>query len=314
MHADEPDSAKGCVNHILVELLCRMPDSSSLSNEKAAELFALMGPFLEQRDFCGRTMLMHLVINNSNPRFLDYLLGASYNEEEDEFRFSSTSKPRVDLNAQDKHKRTALHYAIEPSAKFAGKGFRLDLTKIKTLVKHGAKVNIKDSKGISSLDLAKQNESILNALQAREVALLSCSEKLVKKAGKQSFVRTDIKPYTADADRFLAQQIDQIKANQMQVDDSSGKPEVPVDTHDDLANCEVVQSEVLAKDGDSKIFYDVTLIKIDVKASYYGTNVFYVIQLLHDKAKDLYLLWTRWGRIGDFGQYQRTPFPTLMAA
>ena len=56
------------------------------------------------------------------------------------------------------------------------------------------------------------------------------------------------------------------------------------------------------------------MIKIDIKASYYGINSFYVIQLLHDKAKDLYILWTRWGRIGDFGQYQRTPFPTLLAA
>ena len=100
----------------------------------------------------------------------------------------------------------------------------------------------------------------------------------------------------------------------MIVDDGVKKPEVPADKHDDLANCEVVQSEVLTKNGDSKLYYDVTLIKIDVKASYYGTNVFYVIQLLHDKAKDLYLLWTRWGRIGDFGQYQRTPFPTLMQA
>jgi poly [ADP-ribose] polymerase/centrosomal protein CEP128 len=58
----------------------------------------------------------------------------------------------------------------------------------------------------------------------------------------------------------------------------------------------------------------VALIKIDIKASYYGINVFYIMQLLFDKAKQIYILWTRWGRIGDFGQYQRTPFPTLMAA
>ena len=56
------------------------------------------------------------------------------------------------------------------------------------------------------------------------------------------------------------------------------------------------------------------MIKIDIKASYYGINVFYLMQLLFDKAKGIYILWTRWGRIGDFGQYQRTPFPTLVAA
>ena len=100
----------------------------------------------------------------------------------------------------------------------------------------------------------------------------------------------------------------------MEVNNGAKKPEVQHDKHDDLANCEVVKSEVSAKDGESKLYYDVVLIKIDVKASYWGTNVFYVIQILHDKAKDLYLLWTKWGKIGYFGQYQRTPFSTLMAA
>jgi predicted DNA-binding WGR domain protein len=36
--------------------------------------------------------------------------------------------------------------------------------------------------------------------------------------------------------------------------------------------------------------------------------------LLHDKVKDIYILWTRWGRIGDVGQYQRTPFSTRLGA
>ena len=63
----------------------------------------------------------------------------------------------------------------------------------------------------------------------------------------------------------------------MIIDDAANKPEVAVDKHDDLMNCEVVQSDVLAKDGVSKLFYDVVMIKIDVKAGYYGVNVFYVI-------------------------------------
>jgi poly [ADP-ribose] polymerase/centrosomal protein CEP128 len=30
---------------------------------------------------------------------------------------------------------------------------------------------------------------------------------------------------------------------------------------------------------------------------------------VYQKGKDLYILFTRWGRIGDEGQFQRTPFP-----
>ena len=94
----------------------------------------------------------------------------------------------------------------------------------------------------------------------------------------------------------------------MEVDQKFNAPEVSVDEHDDLLNCEVVRSDVLATTFASKdkpdpqyLYYDVALIKIDIKATYYGINVFYIMQLLFDKAKQIYILWTRWGRIGDFG-------------
>ena len=34
-----------------------------------------------------------------------------------------------------------------------------------------------------------------------------------------------------------------------------------------------------------------------------------VDQVVYQKGKDLYILLNRWGRIGDTGQFQRTPFP-----
>lgn len=65
---------------------------------------------------------------------------------------------------------------------------------------------------------------------------------------------------------------------------------------------------------DKDLYYDVALIKVDVKASFYGVYVFYVLQLIYDKVKNMYVLFTRWGRIGQVGQYQLTPFPTLIEA
>lgn len=32
------------------------------------------------------------------------------------------------------------------------------------------------------------------------------------------------------------------------------------------------------------------------------------IQVVHQKGKNLWILFNRWGRIGDSGQHQRTPF------
>lgn len=34
----------------------------------------------------------------------------------------------------------------------------------------------------------------------------------------------------------------------------------------------------------------------------------YNFQIIHHKAKDLRVLFNRWGRVGDSGQHQRTPF------
>ena len=53
------------------------------------------------------------------------------------------------------------------------------------------------------------------------------------------------------------------------------------------------------------------MIKCDIKKQFWGVFNFYVIQILHDRVKDIFILWTRWGRIGDQGQFQRTPFNKL---
>ena len=65
---------------------------------------------------------------------------------------------------------------------------------------------------------------------------------------------------------------------------------------------------------DASGYYDTLMVKVDIKKYYYGLNNFYVVQILRDSAKDLYIVWTRWGRIGSQGQFQRTPFKTAVEA
>jgi predicted DNA-binding WGR domain protein len=58
--------------------------------------------------------------------------------------------------------------------------------------------------------------------------------------------------------------------------------------------------------------YDVRLTKTDVTYGIYGLYNFYRMQIIKHKSKNnLYFLFTRWGRIGDEGQYQLTPYSTL---
>lgn len=51
------------------------------------------------------------------------------------------------------------------------------------------------------------------------------------------------------------------------------------------------------------------MMKVDLgKNGRWGILRYYIVQLLKEKKSDQLTLWTRWGRIGERGQNQRTPF------
>ena len=49
--------------------------------------------------------------------------------------------------------------------------------------------------------------------------------------------------------------------------------------------------------------FDCYMIKVDIKYGYYSGNTFYKMQLVRDKIRDVYIVFTRWGRVGDVGQF-----------
>jgi predicted DNA-binding WGR domain protein len=57
--------------------------------------------------------------------------------------------------------------------------------------------------------------------------------------------------------------------------------------------------------------WDGYLTKVDLKNGIYGDYVFYRMQMLFDSVRELYIVFTRWGRIGEDGMNQRTPFNNL---
>ncbi|KAJ0395868.1 hypothetical protein ATCC90586_001220 [Pythium insidiosum] len=60
--------------------------------------------------------------------------------------------------------------------------------------------------------------------------------------------------------------------------------------------------------------FDALLTKVDVKNGPYGSNVFYRCQIVHDQIQDIYVVFTNWGRIGEEGKYQNTPFHSAAEA
>lgn len=79
-------------------------------------------------------------------------------------------------------------------------------------------------------------------------------------------------------------------------------------------NCNIRTSCEVVEDSNQSLAFDVLLTKVDVSCGVWGMYNFYKMQLLREKNKDLYVLFTRWGRIGDRGQFQHTPFFSLEEA
>src|SRR5690606_16772642 len=77
--------------------------------------------------------------------------------------------------------------------------------------------------------------------------------------------------------------------------------------------CEVDENAV----GNYEVCYDGTdpfdcyMVKVDISYGYYSGNTFYKMQILRERVRDVYILFTRWGRVGTDGQYQQTPFSKL---
>lgn len=84
-------------------------------------------------------------------------------------------------------------------------------------------------------------------------------------------------------------------------DKASKKELVPVDPHGQFEKSYVVYCEGTKP-------WDAYLTKVDLKNGIYGDYVFYKLQMVYDSVRDLYVVFTRYGRIGETGMNQRTPF------
>ena len=71
------------------------------------------------------------------------------------------------------------------------------------------------------------------------------------------------------------------------------------------------QSEFFELFKENDEYWDASLTKVNLQNGIYGEYMFYFIQLVHDLGKDMYIVTTQFGRIGEEGANQRSPFNTL---
>ncbi|KAG1703413.1 hypothetical protein DVH05_007361 [Phytophthora capsici] len=259
------------------------------------------GAKLSAADGRGNTLLMHLAARNlvAETRLALGLI-KSVPDPKDVFtstpsaRVLSLHVPEADVKAAISQRNTAgltaCHIAVRPLNYGSYENTRL----LAILVRAGGDLGFKDVSGKSVIDYARDQKSsfVLRYIERTFPKYVS-----VRDEAKPSTTKFASAPsYSDDASAYLA------------ACEKSGKisrlPVVPKVN----ASCDVGKVSKIHSEGGAGKELDALLTKVDVKNGRFGLNVFYRLQLVRDELQDIYVLFTNWGRIGETGKFQNTPF------
>ncbi|RLN49833.1 hypothetical protein BBJ29_008540, partial [Phytophthora kernoviae] len=161
------------------------------------------------------------------------------------------------------------------------------------LVRAGGDLRAKDNSGKTPVDYARAQRSrfVLRFLERTFPDLVMVQPE----SPEVSTVFAATPKYSDDATAYLAKCESSGKISRSRV-----VPKVN-------ASCDVGKVSSVHSEGEGAEL-DALLTKVDVKNGRFGLNVFYRLQLVRDELQDILVLFTNWGRIGETGKFQNTPF------
>jgi ankyrin repeat protein/predicted DNA-binding WGR domain protein len=238
-----------------------------------------LGADVNAQDSNGRSPLIHLIMKNDL-----------------ELVETLVTKMKADAKVTDKTGKTVIHYVVTPSKYGSFQNVKL----LQFLAKY-QDVNKVDRVGRAPISYAKELRCGILTEALKKLKATDVEEGGIKRAATS--LLGDIKfeevkyDFEADFEKF----VEKCKAEESKVKDEL-EEKIPVDP---LAtgNYEVVY--------DGADAYDAYMVKVDISYGCYSGNTFYKMQILHERVRDIYVLFTRWGRVGTDGQYQQTPFNKL---
>ncbi|CAH1779903.1 unnamed protein product [Owenia fusiformis] len=257
----------------------------------------------------GRTPIMHAV--KLNKMFLvqklltkngDTSLMKSSEKDEviNNFKMTATN---INLAAQDCDGNTVLHHVVTSldAASYDNENI------LQLLIKSGAPVETKNKLGQTVLDLALHNHTynIVNSLQLRT------KDKRKPDKSFKPFPVHDGMDWPKPIPNFsedAALMLEKIELDEMKQIGEEETQKLQPDKRAKVTNGEILM------DSTQDIGYDILMTKVDVQFGAYGLYNYYKMQVIKQKTDDLYVLFNNWGRIGDNGQYQATPFSTEQEA
>ncbi|CAD8053289.1 unnamed protein product [Paramecium sonneborni] len=235
----------------------------------------------EQNDQ-GQTALI-IAIKNNNLEFVKFLI----------------RQPTFNISQQlrDKDGKTPIHHVVLP----LDFGSYENLEMLQLLMKI-FDYNQTDNNGLTPLDYAL----IFDAQVMKEELLANNAyhtRSLRQQRMATSIIATALWPdhevdFEEDALKFLEKKNIQIEAeidNKLIVDQQA----------------KIAKGDLTVYDDPDYGLWQCLLSKVDIVNRNFHKNVFYKMQILFDKNRNNYILFTKWGQIGEEGQFQMTPFENL---
>ena len=205
---------------------------------------------------------------------------------------------KIDTKVVDNEGKTIIHHAVQQREY----GSYENIEMLEFLLKH-ADFNKADNQGHTPLYYAKRQLSgrLAKVLEKHKAKDLDMSESVVRRVQTSVLNELDFPTQRYNFEEDFEKFVDQCKRDS-QVKRAIFDERVPVDKRA-TGNYEVCY------DGEDP--YDCYMVKCDISHGYFSGNTFYKMQVLREKVRDFYIVFTRWGRVGTDGQFQQTPFSNI---
>ena len=239
--------------------------------------------------------------------------GVSINEADDEgwtgliYSIKQNSKELVDFyfsyqeldkNMVDIDGKTPIHYVVNPLE--YGSYENIEILKLLATIFDVNKPDLKDKTPIYYAHL-QDSGTMVQAL--KELGAVDHQAKGTLKRLATSIITSvewaEEVDYEDDAEKYMKE----LQEKDMEIVDDT---EVEPDDHATNAR----NLKVLYENNEP---YSLYMTKVNVKKGGYGEYLFYRMQVLYEPNRDVYILFTKWGRIGEDGAYQNTPFSNSLA-
>ncbi|XP_054722688.1 LOW QUALITY PROTEIN: uncharacterized protein LOC129232581 [Uloborus diversus] len=292
----------------LIMAICR-------ANYPVVKLLLTKGADVNVPDDQLRTPVMHAVRLN-DIKMVKLLLNFNYDPSKDKNpygvpgisevepgTFQKTSN--IDLAAKDCKGWTVIHHLVDPFPDYCYSSSVL----LHLLAEFGAPLDTANAAGETALQMAWKLQRTLLVAALQKLSNTPDEQKKKIELSFPTHTFDDIKwdqpvtNYVEDSKLYLE------KLEKQCTDTNSQEDSTP----DSLSDFESIGEIVV--DSEKNVPYDVVMTVVDMNYGAYGIYNFYKMQLIKHKSREsLFVLFTRWGRVGDTGQYQKTPYGTLAEA